>query len=166
MAEITSRVLRDQYGNPIGGEVDIRNDVWTWGGAAKTSEGMIYVENNSYFKTRVQYDTSTGILGNVSKSTKVGPFTFTGVVNSNGIMTGSAEATFGNSSVIVTPSMATYGYTAPLGPGSITAKLSTDNSWRLEFGATGSGWSRYNFSGGYASSSGYFFNASIFSMGA
>jgi hypothetical protein len=166
MAQVTNNVERDALGNPVGASTKIINDPWEWGGVAKTTEGIVYIQNDSWFKTRIDYNTNTGILGSISKSTQVGPFEFVGGVNTNGTMTGTAEAKWGGNSLLLTPSMAQYGYKGPLGPGTFEAQMATNNSWQLKFGDTLGGFAQYSFSGGHNSSSGYFFNAYIFSLGA
>lgn len=163
MAQIETKVLTGENNTPNGAAITIKNDEWTTGAQAKTSEATVNFGNDS-FKTEVKYDES-GILGTLSGTTKVGPFTFAGSVNTDGTMTGSGEAKFGANTLTVTPDMATYGFKTNLGTGTVEGKLSTTNEWSLGFTDSIGGRANYGFSSGYASSSGYFFNANIFSMG-
>ncbi|WP_139119976.1 hypothetical protein [Xanthomonas graminis] len=163
MSEVTTSIRRDDYGNPKGADFAVKNDTWKWGGGAETDKGSVYV-GNSHLQTQVDYNQG-GISASLSATTTTGPLTFSGAVDSNGNMTGSGTAKIGDASLTVTPDMATLGFEHDVGTGKISGKLTTTNDWSLQFrDSSHNSWS-YGFSSGYNSSSGWSFNASIFSTG-
>ncbi|MFC3654986.1 hypothetical protein FZ025_12570 [Xanthomonas hyacinthi] len=160
MSEVTAGIRRDEYGNPIGSNVTVKNDQWTYGASAQTDQAEIYVQN-SPLRTTVKYDPN-GIGAMLSGG--IGDLDFAMGFNTSGALTGSATAKFGSQSVSVTPDGVTGRFEHQFDSGKLTGSLDTNNVWSLNFAGQGSGWG-YAITSSYNSGSGYSLFGSIFNIG-
>jgi len=161
MSEVTAGVKRDELGNPIGANVTVKNDDWTFGGSARTDQAELYIQNH-LLKGTVNY-TSEGI--GMILSGGVNNLEFAAGFTPAGQPTGTATAKFGSASLSIVPDGVTGKYEHAFAGGTLTGSYtSSSNTWALNVRNTGADWG-YAIQTGYSSLGGFSFFGSIFNTG-